>query len=252
VCELITKETAIVSKSLPRIRAVLFDFGGTLYDYRCLEDAERESLCELARAAGSQAADQEVTAAYRAALRQSFHHYLPQSYYLHRDLFRDAAVGMLRSLGVSADDETLEEYRRNQWQRHARDFGLHAGVTETLQELGRRGLHLGIVSNIDDDQLEHLLAVAKLRQCFDAILSSEAAGACKPHPVIFAKALEQAGCRAEEALFVGDTLRQDIAGANHAGLRSVLIWHRSDREPPSDGPRPEHVIRSIPELLGLV
>jgi len=32
----------------------------------------------------------------------------------------------------------------------------------------------------------------------------------------------------------------------------VLLWHREDREPPTDPPRPRHVIRRIPELLDLV
>ncbi len=35
-----------------RVRAVLFDFGGTLYDYAVLEPAERDSLTALARWAG--------------------------------------------------------------------------------------------------------------------------------------------------------------------------------------------------------
>jgi FMN phosphatase YigB (HAD superfamily) len=36
-------------------RAVLFDFGGTLYDYAVLAEAERESLLALVRWAGSDA-----------------------------------------------------------------------------------------------------------------------------------------------------------------------------------------------------
>ena len=72
------------------VRAVLFDFGGTLYDYATLEPAERESLLELVRWAGVDAEPAAVLRAHREALRRVFHGYLPRRFYLHRDLFRPA------------------------------------------------------------------------------------------------------------------------------------------------------------------
>jgi putative hydrolase of the HAD superfamily len=233
-------------------RAVLFDFGGTLYDYATLAPGDAESILALAQWAGIEADLAAIRAAQREAMRAVFRTYLPQPYYLHRDLFRDAAAGTLRALGVEPDPEHLDRFRALQWALHQRDFQLREGVVETLQALRQRGLHLGMVSNIDDDQLEHLLAVAGLRPCFDSLLSSEAAGACKPHPAIFEEALRRAGCAPDEALFVGDTLAQDIAGANAVGMRSVLIWHREDRQPAYAEVRPTHVIRRIPELLELL
>ena len=233
-------------------KAVLFDFGGTLYDYATLEPAERESLTELARWAGSDAEPRVIHSAHRDAMRRVFRQYLARRFYLHRDLFRDAVVGMLNALGAHLDDDQLDRYRERQWERHARDFTLREGVVETLQELHARGLHLGIVSNIDDDQLSHLMALSEIEPYFDSILSSEQAQSCKPDSAIFAEALRRAKCRPDEALFVGDTMLQDIAGANQAGLRSVLLWHRTDREPPDVEPRPHHVIHRIAELLDLI
>ena len=238
--------------SAPPARAVLFDFGGTLYDYATLEPGDRECLLALARWAGIDAEEPEVRQAYRQAMRRAFHTYLPRRFYLHRDLFRDAAAGMLESFGVEPDDAQLERYRQMQWALHRRDFALRDGVVETLQALRARDLHVGMVSNIDDDQLDHLIDVAGLRDHFDSLLSSEAAGACKPESAIFATALGRAGCAPGEALFVGDTLAQDIAGANRMGLRSVLLWHRDDREPLLEEVQPHHVIRRIPELLAIV
>lgn len=233
-------------------RAVLFDFGGTLYDYATLAPGDAESILALAQWAGIDADLPAIRAAQRQAMRAVFRTYLPQRYYRHRDLFRDAAAGTLRALGVEPDPEHLERFRALQWALHHRDFELREGVIHTLEALRARGLHVGMVSNIDDDQLAHLLEVAGLRPYFDSLLSSEAAGACKPDPAIFEEALRRAGCDAAEALFVGDTLAQDIAGANAMGMRSVLIWHREDREPAHDTVRPTHVIRRIPELLDLL
>ncbi len=234
------------------VRAVLLDFGGTLYDYATLEAAERESLVELARSAGIDGEPQAIQRAHREAMRHVFQRYLPQRFFLHRDMFRDAVVHMLRTFGVEPGPEALDRYRTAQWKRHARDFALRDGVTDTLVALRQRGVHLGIVSNIDDDQLAHLLAIADIAVHFDSIVSSEQTQSCKPDPRIFEEALRRAGCPAEEALFVGDTLAQDIAGANRVGLQSVLLWHRPDRNPPTEGPRPRHVIRRIPDLLELM
>jgi 2-haloalkanoic acid dehalogenase type II len=236
----------------PMIKAVLFDFGGTLYDYSCLAAAEAESLVELARHAGATEEPHDILMAQRDAMRRVFRDYLPKPFYLHRDLFRDAVVGMLEELGLEARADQLDRYRKAQWERHRRDFALRDGAIDTLRELRDRRLHVGMVSNIDDDQLEHLLTAAGIADLFDSILSSEQARSCKPDPRIYEIALRRAGCAAPEALFVGDTLRQDIAGANQAGMRSALLWHRQDREPPADGARPHHVIRSIPEVLNLV
>ena len=233
-------------------RAVLFDFGGTLYDYDTLAPGDQESLQLLADLAGCGADTEAVQRSYRTALRRVFRTYLERSFYFHRDMFRDAVIEMLRELGSEAHPDHLERYRRSQWELHRRDFRLRHGVPETLTELRRRGLRLGIVSNIDQDQLEHLSELAGLERYFDWLLSSEQAGSCKPDSKIFAEALRRADCRPGEAFFVGDSLSQDIAGANRAGLRSVLLWHRPDREPPTAGEKPHHVIRAISEVLELV
>jgi putative hydrolase of the HAD superfamily len=201
---------------------------------------------------GISADEAAIRRAQREAMRRVFQAYLPRRFYLHRDLFRDVAAGMLEALGAAPGAEHLERFRQMQWDRHRRDFVLRAGVLDTLRALRHRGLHVGMVSNIDEDQLDHLIDVAGLRDAFDSLLSSEAAGACKPDPAIFGEALRRAGCAPAQALFVGDTLAQDIAGARRAGIRSVLIWHRDDKPPPADGVAPDHVIRQIPELLDLI
>jgi len=233
-------------------RAVLFDFGGTLYDYRCLAPGEAESRRALASLAGLDAAPERLAEAQAEAMREVFTSYHGRDFYLHRDLFRDSLRGMLGILGADADDAHLDHYRELQWQGHERDFVLREGVADTLETLRERGLHVGMVSNIDDDQLTHLLRVAGVAPHFDSILSSESARSCKPHGAIFEQALERAGCRPEQALFVGDSRVADVAGANRAGLVSVLLWHRGDRPPPEDEPRAGHVISRIPELLELL
>jgi 2-haloalkanoic acid dehalogenase type II len=233
-------------------RAVLFDFGGTLFDYADLAAAQVESLEIFGREIGLSATAVDLARAQRSATATVFRDYLPRPYYLHRDLFADTLRGMGRNVGVELGDAHVERWFAIQHALRARDFRLRPGVIETLRELRARGVHLGIVSNIDEDDLHHLIDRGQLRDHFDSLLSSEAASSCKPDARIFALALERAGCAPGEALFVGDSLPQDIAGANRAGLRSVLLWHRDDKPPPVEVAQPKHVIRTIPEVLDLV
>lgn len=237
---------------MTQVQAVLFDFGGTLFDYETVAPGERESIVALARWAGAKEDARDILRAYRAALKTVFYHYLPQPYYLHRDLFRDALQGMAENLRIALSDDQLARYRELQRERRTRDFVLREGVRETLNALRDRGLHLGIVSNIDDDQLEHMLELSQVEPHFDSVLSSEQARSCKPDSGIFSEALRRAGCDPHEAMFVGDSLQQDIAGANRLGLQSVLIWSDLEREPTIGEHQPKHVIRRISELLNLL
>ncbi|MFO7963365.1 MAG: HAD family hydrolase [Desulfobacterales bacterium] len=234
------------------IKSVLFDFGGTLFDYRDLEKAERECLIHMADYLGVEATAEEILALYRQAMGKVFMAYLPRKFYLHRDLFRDAFMELLQGLGVEPHPNHYERYRVKQWELHKRDFQLRKGVPETLDRLKRGNMHLGIVSNIDEDQLSLLLEISGIEPYFDDIISSEKTGSCKPDSAIFNHALARVNCRAEEVLFVGDTPLQDISGAKKAGMKTVLIDTRErygDSEPELT---PDFIIREIPELPDLI
>jgi putative hydrolase of the HAD superfamily len=124
-------------------------------------------------------------------------------------------------------------------------------VRETLAALRARGLHLGIVSNIDDDQFRAIWAQLGIGELFHATTPSEEARSCKPDPGIYRVALAKAaGVAPREVLFVGDSPRHDFAGAKPLGMRTAWIAEREEDVP--EALRPDHVIREIPELLGVI
>jgi putative hydrolase of the HAD superfamily len=57
----------------------------------------------------------------------------------------------------------------------------------------------------------------------DFLVTSEAVGREKPNSAMFRAALKRAGCKAHEAIMVGDSARRDVAGAKHMGLKAVLV-----------------------------
>jgi putative hydrolase of the HAD superfamily len=91
-----------------------------------------------------------------------------------------------------------------------------------LADLRGLGLRLVCVSNWDYS-LPEVLARVGLAEELDGVITSAAVGARKPDPRLFEAALEVAGCRADEALHVGDTPAEDVEGARAAGIRALLI-----------------------------
>lgn len=110
-----------------------------------------------------------------------------------------------------------------------------------LQALRADGLRLVVVSNWDCS-LGEVLASVGLRELVDAVVTSAEVGAAKPDPRIFAAGLEAAGCAAAEAIHVGDSLENDVVGAEALGIRAVLL----DR----DGGRGIGSLAELPALLG--
>jgi putative hydrolase of the HAD superfamily len=109
-----------------------------------------------------------------------------------------------------------------------------------LLALRERGLRLVVVSNWDCS-LEEVLAEIGLRPLVDAVVTSAEVGAAKPDRRIFEAGLAAAGCAAPEALHVGDSLENDVAGARAAGIPALLL----DRS----GPSGEGAIGGLAELL---
>jgi putative hydrolase of the HAD superfamily len=228
------------------IRAVFFDLGGTLFSYRATRPHFDRLLEALVREHGIAEPFAEVRAKYRAAMTAAGADFNARPYYLHRDMFRAAYLGLLRAYGLEArDSEALYE---GQSEVGARFISLRAGVRETLAALRARGLHLGVVSNIDDDQFRAIWAQLGIGEYFHATTTSEEARSCKPDPGIYRVALAKArGVAAREVLFVGDSPQHDFAGAKPLGMRTAWIADRPAELP--DALRPDHVIDEIPELL---
>ena len=63
----------------------------------------------------------------------------------------------------------------------------------------------------------------ELTDYFSLILSSEEAGCEKPDPRFFRLCAHKAGVKTKDCLFVGDSLRGDILGAEAAGMRA--LWY---------------------------
>ncbi|HVO52401.1 MAG TPA: HAD-IA family hydrolase [Thermoanaerobaculia bacterium] len=96
------------------------------------------------------------------------------------------------------------------------------GVPPLLQFLKRRGLKLGLVSNLASP-FKAPLETLGLLPLFDVVLLSCDEGRVKPDPAVYARLLERLGVAAESVLFVGDSSANDIAAPAALGMRTAGV-----------------------------
>jgi putative hydrolase of the HAD superfamily len=68
-----------------------------------------------------------------------------------------------------------------------------------------------------------VLSRCGIADCFESVTDSGIVGFEKPHPKIFAAALETMQVRPDESLYVGDVYSVDYVGARNAGMQAVLF-----------------------------
>jgi putative hydrolase of the HAD superfamily len=117
----------------------------------------------------------------------------------------------------------------------------------TLQKLHEK-YKLGIVSNFAlPECVFTLLEKHGLDQFFDVVVVSGAVNKRKPSPEIFKKALQELKVKAEETVFVGDTVDADIEGARSVGMKTVFIERRMQKG--AEIACPDQTIKSLGDLL---
>jgi len=125
--------------------------------------------------------------------------------------------------------------------------GLYPGVKETLGELRRRGVPLGVCTN----KAEHITAIALralgIAPFFTAVVGARDDLPRKPAPDMLLAALARLGAHPAEALVVGDS-RSDVGSARAVGCSVIVVSYGYPHGPVEDL-RADRVIDRMPDLL---
>lgn len=99
-------------------------------------------------------------------------------------------------------------------------------ASEAVAQVRQAGYRTGVICNTGmagGRTLREVLRRHALFDCFDALVFSNEHGYAKPHPSIFAHALDLlGGVVPREALHVGDVEELDVEGARRAGMHTAL------------------------------
>ncbi len=98
---------------------------------------------------------------------------------------------------------------------------LFPGIPELLEELKKRNINWGIVTNKPAHLTECLVTALGLTGLAACVVSGDSTKNMKPHPEPVLYACKQAGSRAQQCLFVGDAER-DIKAGKSAGMKTLV------------------------------
>ena len=210
-----------------RLPAILFDLDGTLIDsIELILNSARYAFQKLQRECPS---DQEWLAGVGIPLFTMFARYA-------RDEADKAAL--------------IAAYREYQTEHHDRLIRCYDDVVDTVVELRRRGHEMAIVTSKSEYLAIRALNRVGLARQIDTIVGCDGTTRHKPDPEPVRIALHRLGYAPADAIFVGDSIHDIVAG-NAAGVRSAAaLWGPFDR-PDLEPGNPSAWLEKISDILAL-
>ena len=179
----------------PSLRAVLFDWDGTLAD-----TAEASFRCYVRMFA-------EYGIAFdREAYRQT---YSPDWYHTFR------CVGLPEERWADADERWLQYFAEE-------TVDLIDGARDALEALARRGVTQAIVTSGSRPRVERELVAHGLHEHFRDVVCGTDTTRKKPHPDPLQLALRRLGVEPQDAAYVGDS-PEDVMMAKAANVYAVAV-----------------------------
>jgi HAD superfamily hydrolase (TIGR01509 family) len=125
------------------------------------------------------------------------------------------------------------------------------GAKSVIDELRRRGLKLGLVTNSGSAGVKMALEKFGLSGCFDVVVTRNDVERIKPSGESVQKALSILGCAPNEVAYVGDSWA-DVVAAKNAGVMAIaMVGGVSPKEKVLQA-SPDVIFSSLDELLRII
>ena len=195
--------------STPRIRAVIFDAFGTLFDVYSVGALAEQLFPGKGDALAALWRQKQIEYAFIRTLSGRYKPFL--------EVTEDGLVFAARKLGL----ELSEGDRRKLMNQYAclSPFPENLAVLKTLRE---RGLPLAILSNGTPEMLDVAVRSAGMHGLFEQVLSVERVGVYKTHADAYALGPQAFGCTPQEIVFVSSN-GWDAIGATWYGYTSFWV-----------------------------
>ena len=231
------------------IKAVFFDLDGTLCDSDTAWDIAQRDMFQLFHRYYPDVSEAALTEAWRTVHQELF-----KQLNAEKCSMADVRDSRFQCLFKELDlpiDKVMEELSDFFCSRYLTNLRLYDDVT-VLEEL--HAYHVGIITNgAHDEHTDSQLSKVRhlgLSERIQSLTISGEIGIRKPKVGIFKVACERAGVSPKEAMLVGDTVGNDIVGANRTGMTSVFIDRESDvLVPKTADEQPDYSVSNLYDVL---
>lgn len=207
------------------IKEVIFDIDNTLYDYEIGHAIGMKRMTDYAR---------ETLGISEERFKTTYKRFYDEEI---ERLGRDNAAIHSRSIRL----QKMLEYWKLPIFPHVRQMydlywnGLlevstpEPGSLEAVKTLSELGIKIGIGTDMTFRMQYEKLDRLGFAPYITHMVTSQEAGAEKPHPDFMALCVKKADCKPSDCVFVGDSFKKDVCGAAQAGMRAV--WYNAKENP---------------------
>jgi putative hydrolase of the HAD superfamily len=206
---------------MPETNHIFFDLDHTLWDYeRCANETLTE-IFHTYRLEGYKINPSRFIKAYHEVNWRLWGLYNEGK--IDRNGIREKRFrSVMSNLGVYKSDLPFEEISDYFIKSCSSKPHLFPGTIQTLKYLQKK-YTLHILTNSFKEIAQSKLTGSKILPYFETIVSSECSPYRKPERGVFEFALNKAQAKPEESIMVGDNPESDAAGAQAAGMASILF-----------------------------
>jgi len=222
------------------ISVITFDLDNTLWDVEPslirAEEAQQQWLLKH-RPGAVEAFDHEALFEFKKAVWKRHPHLMHHVSQMRTQMLYELqiAAGYPEDEARSGANQAFAVFLQ---ERH--QVELYVEALDVLEQLAQ-DYTLGALTNGNAD-----IYKTDAAEYFDFAFLAEDIGASKPHPDMFAAALQQAGVAAGNIIHVGDDPVHDVQGARDVGMHTV--WMNTRCKPWPGGTRADREISNLQEL----
>jgi putative hydrolase of the HAD superfamily len=238
-----------------KLKLVLFDLGGTLINY---DNSPWPELGRLGCIEGANFLKKEMGLDISAeALNEKLHNAIGRMIEsrgddeVELDLV-DMTTKTLAELGINLSDGFPEKFIGAYYKPIGEQITLFPYAGEILRKIKNAGMKIGLVSNTIFPAQYHRREMRSfgLLEYFDFTLFSSEEKIRKPGKRIYKKALSLGQANPEEAIFIGDRLKEDVQGPQSVGIKSILKYiDGRDYSPDTVPPGTIHELKELEKII---
>lgn len=236
---------------MPPIKAVIFDFIGTL---TCLKNYNlRASKKKQYKAITDSGFNVDIDS-FSEAYDQAYQKYEVIRYKKLVEVTNAIWISeALNNLGfkTTPDNPHIKKAVNLFFEGYLNSIQLRPCTKKMLKKFST-DYKLGLVSNFTYAPVTYAgLRKLRIEQFFNTVLISHEVGWRKPHPKIFNEALKRLETSATESIYIGDSPLEDIRGAKVTGMKTIYVpsqfytlknLHESQQ-------KPDIIVKDLCELL---